>query len=279
MTGHHLPPIVIGGVGGSGTRLVAEILLKLGIYLGSDLNEANDNLWFTLLFKHAGILQYSDQEFSGLFSIFNQRMHGDNSFTQDQLILIDNLASADRSLHNSSWLKERAGTLRAADSHDHSSQQWGWKEPNSHIVIERLDQCMSELRYIHVMRNGLDMAHSTNQNQLKLWGPHFLGAEYDLTPSHSLKFWCIVHRRIQEIGATMEGRFLMVNYDALCLSPESKIQEVTKFLKTDSSSSTISILTELVSPSPRTSRRENYDLGAFDPDDLAYVRSLGFQLN
>ena len=45
------PPLVIGGLGGSGTRVVADILLAQGWYLGQDLNRAKDNLLFTLLFK------------------------------------------------------------------------------------------------------------------------------------------------------------------------------------------------------------------------------------
>src|SRR6266550_6138718 len=49
-------PVAIGGVGGSGTRLVAEILRHLGYYMGRDLNEASDNLWFTLLFRRTELL-------------------------------------------------------------------------------------------------------------------------------------------------------------------------------------------------------------------------------
>ena len=44
-------PVVIGGVGGSGTRVLAEILSLFGFYLGNDLNGAKDNLVYTLLFK------------------------------------------------------------------------------------------------------------------------------------------------------------------------------------------------------------------------------------
>ena len=43
--------VVVSGVGGSGTRIIAELLNKMGFYLGNDLNSANDNLLFTLLFK------------------------------------------------------------------------------------------------------------------------------------------------------------------------------------------------------------------------------------
>ncbi len=44
-------PVAIGGVGGCGTRLIAEMLMRVGFFLGSDLNESLDNLWFTLAFK------------------------------------------------------------------------------------------------------------------------------------------------------------------------------------------------------------------------------------
>ena len=62
----HTHPVVIGGVGGSGTRLIAQCLNELGFFLGPDLNEANDNLWFTLLFKRTRILTSSEEEFNDI---------------------------------------------------------------------------------------------------------------------------------------------------------------------------------------------------------------------
>ncbi|MBL4743417.1 MAG: hypothetical protein JKX87_02075, partial [Cycloclasticus sp.] len=38
--------VAIGGVGGSGTRLVAEICKECGVFIGSNLNKSNDNLSF-----------------------------------------------------------------------------------------------------------------------------------------------------------------------------------------------------------------------------------------
>jgi hypothetical protein len=45
------PDIIVGGVGGSGTRLVSLILQALGVRTGPDFNESLDDLFFTLLFK------------------------------------------------------------------------------------------------------------------------------------------------------------------------------------------------------------------------------------
>jgi hypothetical protein len=49
-------PICVGGVGGSGTRIIAMILSSLSINIGRDINEAFDNLTFSLLFKRKDIL-------------------------------------------------------------------------------------------------------------------------------------------------------------------------------------------------------------------------------
>ena len=51
---------------------------------------------------------------------------------------------------------------------------WGWKEPNSHLMIRHLHRHFGDrLRYVHVIRNGLDMAQSRNQLQLIRWGSVF----------------------------------------------------------------------------------------------------------
>ena len=278
MNHHQLAPIAIGGVGGSGTRLIAELISRFGYYIGSDLNEASDNLWFTLLFKHLDILSYSDEKFSGLYSLFARKMAGKHDITESELSELTKLASLNRSLHSSTWLNERVASLASDEQHGTQIKQWSWKEPNTHVLLDRLNQCSDHLKYIHVMRNGLEMAHSTNQNQLRLWGPHFLGTQQGLTTFHALKFWCVVHRRISLIGNSMGDRFLMVNYNSLCDNPSEELQRITRFVNSDSSAETISALAELVKPSPRTKLHTDYNLDSFDPEDLNYVRSMGFQI-
>ena len=43
--------LAVGGVGGSGTRVVAEILKECGYFIGGSLNPASDNLWFSYLLR------------------------------------------------------------------------------------------------------------------------------------------------------------------------------------------------------------------------------------
>ena len=271
------PPVIIGGVGGSGTRLVASLLLKLGYWLGSDLNESLDNLWFTLLFKRLDILDCTSHDFEQAVSIFIKRMSGNPDLSSYEVSWIQSLASADREQHNSIWLKARADSLFTFTRQTDMPQNWGWKEPNSHIILDRLNHHIMNLRYIHVMRNGFDMAFSNNQNQLKLWGPTFLGDDFGLTPAHSLKFWCLVHRRIDLIGRQMGDRFLMVNYDDLCKNPTNQIKQLIRFLNPFSyDEESLLPLLNLIRPLSHQRPFHSHAIDIFDPEDVFYVKSLGF---
>jgi hypothetical protein len=88
------------------------------------------------------------------------------------------------------------------------SQRIGWKEPNTHIVMDRLPALLPQMKYIHVMRNGLDMAHSRNQNQLRLWGRYLVGPDCRDDPRSSLKYWCRTHQRILRLCQPLGARFV-----------------------------------------------------------------------
>ena len=129
-------PIVIGGVGGSGTRLFAKMLKDLGFYIGGDLNTAEDNLWFTLLFKRQELWppQAHKDELVQLLKIFYSAMsEGSIPDTVDPES-IRRLASRARLQHSAEWLSQRVESLLSLKNVSVDSP-WGFKEPNSHIFL------------------------------------------------------------------------------------------------------------------------------------------------
>ena len=275
---YHTAPVVIGGIGGSGTRLIAQCLKAAGFYIGSDFNDAYDNLWFTLLFKRIQILSCSESTFDALIEILLKAMSGDRSFTTQQIELIEALASEDRNEYSVHWLRRRVEALLSGKPEIKENKKWGWKEPNSHVVLDRLVGRMSNMKYIHVTRNGLDMAHSNNQNQLRLWGRYFLNEEINITPYYALKYWCTVHKRVINIGESMGDNFLFFNYDHLCVNPESGIKWLLDFLG-EKSDSLISELIALVRQPDSIGRFKQYGTKMFTEEDIAFVKSLGFDVN
>ncbi len=277
MTNKVSSPVVIGGIGGSGTRIIAQILKELGFYMGSDLNHANDNLWFTLLFKRKEILLASDDEFEELVKLFVNAMTLGGEFKENQIALIKSLAEFDRALHPSLWLRERADSLLAINPVSQTST-WGWKEPNTHIVIDRLVSYLPNMKYIHVMRNGLDMAYSENQNQLLLWGNHFLETEYTISPYYSLKYWCAVHKRVLNVCGSMGKQFYLLNYDDFCLDTKKAMMQLLSFLEIDSSDAQINSFCHLVNNPGSIGRFKAHDVKVFDPADILFVEKLGFDV-
>lgn len=273
---HGGAPIAVGGVGGSGTRVVATILEEAGIWMGGDLNEAHDNLWFTLLFKHSAIIDASETSFREMVSLFVAAMTGEVAAIPFSDALLDELVNNGRPQHDAVWLQARAESLKQALAAPRRVSAWGWKEPNTHIVAHRLPAHIPDVRFIHVARNGLDMAYSSNQNQLSLWGPAVLDGDHAVNPRNSLRFWRWAHARILAIGAGMGERFLFVRFEDLCRNPEMEVPRILAFAGAPSDSATLERAIRLVEPPASIGRYSARSLDDFDPDDVAFVRSLGF---
>jgi hypothetical protein len=144
------------------------------------------------------------------------------------------------------------------------------------VVIERLWQRLPTLRYVHVVRHGVEMAFSGNQNQLTLWGAHVLGETGSATPARSLAYWCRVHQRMQRLLAANRERMYWLDYDALCRDPEGETVLLCDFLQCDPAR-TQPILGE-VRP-PANSRHDAQSIAGLNPADLAFVRSLGYRVH
>ncbi|MBK1649530.1 sulfotransferase family protein [Rhabdochromatium marinum] len=273
-----ISPVAVGGLGGSGTRLIAQHLKDTGFYIGSLLNEANDNLLFTLLFKRTTILSISDADFDALIDIFVKSMTGETDFTPQQLQLAEHLAAQYANPQIKAWLSAHGNPLLYQVHRHKPDNPWGWKEPNTHITLDRLITRFPKLKYVHVMRNGLDVAYSSNQRQLKLWGKHFLGESVAPTPYYALKFWCIIHQRVLAMAESNPGQFMLLNYDNLCAYPEQEIDKLLGFLSIEPSSAVTKQLAKSVQPPTSIGRFRRHDLGQFAEEDIAFVQFLGFDV-
>lgn len=111
------------------------------------------------------------------------------------------------------------------------SQVWGWKEPNSHVVLPELLATFPDLRYVHVVRDPLDMAFSANTTQLRLWGPLHgveVPREPDQIPNAQLAWWLESTRRVLDMAKQMESRFLLIRFESFCAAPEEHIRHLAQ---------------------------------------------------
>ncbi|MCT4565386.1 MAG: sulfotransferase [Maledivibacter sp.] len=279
-------PIVIGGVGGSGTRIVAELIKEIGFYLGCDLNHANDNLLFTFLFKRPrwylsncnnwGEIKKGLTVFEGIMTTRFDSSIKDMDFINR--IMIKDFYSDNK---NKAWVDKRLSNIPKYKEIDLNQYLgWGFKEPNSHIYLENLSKYFKEMKYIHVIRHGLDMAFSENQYQLHNWGSLFginIPNDGARLPKASLNYWIKSNKEAIRKGRELLGNnFILLKFDELYLEPKKQIDRMIDFLEVKKPIVRKKFLYTLPQK-PRTSGRyRKNDLSIFTENQINEVINLGF---
>jgi hypothetical protein len=279
-------PIVIGGVGGSGTRIVAELIKEIGFYLGCDLNHANDNLLFPFLFKRPrwylsncnnwGEIKKGLTVFEGIMTTRFDSSIKDMDFINR--IMIKDFYSDNK---NKAWVDKRLSNIPKYKEIDLNQYLgWGFKEPNSHIYLENLSKYFKEMKYIHVIRHGLDMAFSENQYQLHNWGSLFginIPNDGARLPKASLNYWIKSNKEAIRKGRELLGNnFILLKFDELYLEPKKQIDRMIDFLEVKKPIVRKKFLYTLPQK-PRTSGRyRKNDLSIFTENQINEVINLGF---
>jgi len=243
-------PVAVGGVGGSGTRVIAEVLAGMDVFMGNLVNHALDNLAWPLG--------------SGLDSA-------------------EMAPPADRRRQSIAYalagFEEFMLNAKARNQRDYRG--WGWKVPTSFLWLDELCEAFPGLRYMHVIRHGLDMAYSRNRTQVSLWG-HRFGVEVGARPGPEeiLRYWVRANRHAKQQGEVLLAeRFLMVNFDALCLAPETGLQQIAAFLGLEVTAPRLADLSRLIhTPRSMGRYRRQSDLSRLDPDDVRAVEAFGFPI-
>jgi Sulfotransferase family len=221
------PPSVMGATGGSGTRVVARVARRAGLFIGTNLNPAED--WLDL----AG---YYDR----WINPWLWHAHGWAPDVEGEM-------------------KAELGPLLQQHLEPADGGPWGWKEPRSIYLVSFLARALPGLRLLHVVRDGRDLAFSKNQNQPRKHGDAFLGTESPQpdAPVRSIELWNGVNLRAAQAGETELGeRYRRIRFEDLCSQPEATIAGVLEFLELEGDPEE---LAEEVDPPPTLGRWREAD--------------------
>ena len=160
---------------------------------------------------------------------------------------------------------------------------WGWKEPNTHLLLESFLNYFKNLRYIHIVRHGLDMAFSDNLNQLQNWGYRYgLALNGTENPEelavYQLDLWIKSTRNILEIQPSHPDRIYLLHHDELCRNAEGEIKKMMTFCGLDTNDQIIKELSGIPKLPLSHHRYKEKDLSIFRPDQLNSVQELGFDI-
>ena len=228
--------VAIGGVGGSGTRVVAQLFCELGFDMGKDLNESLDDLCFTALFKRGCLWppEAHQTELRDALEIYLSARHSptphDISPEQQRQRSTAAVASleSEKSWREHGKVSDRLPALQQLGA---APTRWGWKEPNTHIFLPFLLRALPNMKYIHVIRSGLDIAFSSNQNQLGLWGKALLGEDTNCASAEdSFRYWCAAHKRLLSFLPQAKERIFLLRFESLVTQPSLVLKELARFL-------------------------------------------------
>ena len=202
-------PYIVGATGGSGTRVVARILRRGGQYIGTRVNRFEDALGFG---------GFSD-------GWINSFLEQSAAWADPSGAMRAPMVEALRVL-----LEEHLKPLTDAD------RPWGWKEPRSLYLLPFWRAQFPNLRFVHVVRDGRDMAFSTNQNQLHKHGRALLGSgpAVSAEPMRSMALWSRINLLAADYGETVLGeRYLRLRFEDLCAEPAETTRGLFEFLGLD----------------------------------------------
>ncbi|MBN2166110.1 MAG: sulfotransferase domain-containing protein [Marinilabiliaceae bacterium] len=273
--------IAIGALGGSGTRAVAEVLIQAGFYLGDDLNESNDNLIFTRLFKNPDwFKEASVNQRKKRMDVFEKYMLFKRLSIKDFYVLFF-AAKTNPTIHSKASFYFQI--TKRLFCNGKLKTNWGWKEPNTQIYMCEFLDYFDELKYIHVLRHGLDMAFSNNKQQLNNWGWKYNivlhGNENDdELANKQLDYWINSTKDIMEKSKKYNNRFLLINHESFCQNPKYEIDKMLVFSGINISPENVERLYTIPKNTGSNNRYKQMDLSIFDDQKLQFVKDMGFEI-
>lgn len=275
--------IAIGALGGSGTRVFADVLQTAGVFIGDNLNESLDNLLFSRLFKDPAWLKgVSQRGKNRRIQIFTKLMQGEPLNTFEKLVF-RNAIKSNKTYPSS---KEEIKALShgyAKVAKEKPGGTWGWKEPNTHILAKDFLSALPHLHYVHVLRHGLDMAFSENKQQLFNWGsisniPVSGSETQEQLAVKQLDFWMESTKAILRLKETYPDRIQIFTLEAFYTKPHREIIRLLTFAGVLVDEKLVERLAEIPKQPASSGRYTQNDLSIFRPDQLAFVQEMGFEV-
>jgi len=203
-------PVVIGATGGSGTRVIHGILETAGLFMGHDQN-----------LNHAG----DAMDIEPILDAFiNPILSTTNTLDYEADDLPNKLRAAairDLTIAVSRFLN----TLPAPQG------RWGWKNPRSMYILPLIHALFPKVRFIHLVRDGRDMATSDNQNQpRKHYQALFAEPLNETDPSGSIHLWATANLAVANWAERNLGeRYYRLRFEDLCAEPENSVRQILEF--------------------------------------------------
>jgi len=222
----------------SGTRLLVEILDKLGVFMGADRQADSESVAFMLI--NEGILHQCGAFWSEPMSAHFMLAEPDAAEKLAASAREALAAQLEKYTGPSGWHFAASGTELPA---------FGWKDPRNTFTLPVWKQVFPNLRTLHIVRHGVDVAASLARRHaealraatgesvpsaLTVIRDHALGvlsSRRGWTLAEALTMWEQYVEKARQESAALGERALEVRYEDLLTQPERMIPAVAKFCR------------------------------------------------
>lgn len=224
-------PVLIGATGGSGTRAIREALIAAGFFMGTTVN-------------HAGDLRHAPPVLDRLINPVLERTGSLDYRLED---LPDALVAT-----GLDGLRDVAAKVQAEGN---QPALWGWKNPRLMFVLPFLAEALPDLHFIHVVRDGRDIALSDNRQQIDR---HFSAryghpppGEPDALALAAIRFWSETNLEALACGQALLGkRYHLLRLEDATAPDSPALAALLRELRPDIDASALSAAQQVVAHRP-----------------------------
>ena len=231
-------PIVVVGMHRSGTRLLVNVLDRLGVFMGADRQADAESVAFMLI--NEGILHQCGALWSEPMSAHFMLAEPDVVEQVTASVREALTAPFDNYAGPSAWHRdERVNELPA----------FGWKDPRNTFTLPVWKQVFPNLRVVHIVRHGVDVAASLARRHsealraatgesvpsaLTVIRDHALGilsSRRGWTLAEALTMWEQYVEKARQECAALDERAIEIRYEDLLTEPERIIDSLAAFCR------------------------------------------------
>ena len=229
-------PIVVIGMHRSGTRVLVEILDRLGVFMGADRQADSESVTFMLI--NEAILHQCGALWSEPMSAHFLLSQPDAVERLAPFARGELAAQLDRYAGPSGW---------HLDATRKELPPFGWKDPRNTFTLPVWKRVFPNLKVIHVVRHGVDVAASLARRHaealraatgelvpsaLTVIRDHALGilsSRRGWTLAEALTMWEQYVEKARQESAALGERALEVQYEDLLTQPAHVVPAIAKF--------------------------------------------------
>jgi hypothetical protein len=227
-------PLILLGMHRSGTSLTTRLLADIGIHMGSWLSRDAESVHFQRLnrriFNSVGVRW-------GEVDLLIEAMNSPEFVEQQARIAQQALWRKWRFYDRNPVIVNFFGPQLWQQMSQDDSVAWGWKDPRTTVTFPIWTQVFPNARWLHVLRNGIDVTISTHRRSLKQQRKlrnRVFPIDYSprtLDFAHSFHLWeTYVSFVLERRELIPPGQYLEMRYEDLLAEPRRELQRVVDFV-------------------------------------------------